>query len=96
MSDYRFNFDQADATLDTMYAINGRVRQGLDDLQRRVESSLQDWTGDAQTAYWQAKTEWNNQAAKMPVQLEAGRQTLLTISDNYGTTEERARRIWTV
>jgi ESAT-6 family protein len=96
MSDYRFDFNMADATLDTMQTINGRVRQGLDDMQRRVESTLQDWTGDAQTAYWQAKTEWNRQADQMPGQLETGRQTLLNISDNYGTTEQRAAQIWRV
>ncbi|HYQ63782.1 WXG100 family type VII secretion target [Actinophytocola sp.] len=94
MSDYRFDFNQADLTLDEMNAINGRVKTALADMERRVEQTLQYWDGDSQKMYYQAKAEWNAEAAKMPEQLEAGRQTLLAISDNYGTTEQRAARIW--
>ncbi|MFR9727732.1 WXG100 family type VII secretion target [Saccharopolyspora sp. MS10] len=94
MSDYRFDFNVADMTLDEMNSINARVRNALTDMESQVEKSLAEWTGVAQEAYWAAKAEWNQQAAQMPVYLESGRQTLLSISDNYGTTEQRARQIW--
>ncbi|MGW1680120.1 WXG100 family type VII secretion target [Saccharopolyspora antimicrobica] len=94
MSDYRFDFNVADMTLDEMNAVNGRVKNALADMEAQVERSLADWTGVAQDAYWSAKAEWNRQAAQMPVYLEAGRKTLLSISDNYGTTEQRAKQIW--
>lgn len=94
MSDYRFDFNVADMTLDEMHAINSRVKQALTDMESEVEKSLAEWTGAAREAYGQAKAEWNRQANQMPVYLESGRQTLLNISDNYGTTEQRARQIW--
>ncbi|ALG12017.1 WXG100 family type VII secretion target [Kibdelosporangium phytohabitans] len=94
MSDYRFDFNVADLTLDEMHAINGRVKTALADMERQVETTLADWTGAAREAYYAAKAEWNQQAQQMPVYLEAGRQTLLSISDNYGTTEQRAQQIW--
>ncbi|MEV0054402.1 WXG100 family type VII secretion target [Saccharopolyspora shandongensis] len=94
MSDYRFDFNVADMTLDEMNAVNGRVKSALADMEAQVERTLADWTGVAQEAYWAAKAEWNQQASQMPVYLESGRQTLLSISDNYGTTEQRAKQIW--
>lgn len=94
MSDYRFDFNVADMTLDEMNVVNARVRNALTDMEAEVEKSLADWTGAAQDAYWGAKREWNQQATQMPVHLESARKTLLSISDNYGTTEQRAKQIW--
>lgn len=94
MSDYRFDFNLADQTLDEMHAINGRVRAALSQMEQEVEKTLQEWDGPAREAYWTAKAEWNAQAGQMPVLLEQGRKTLLDISVNYGTTEDRARKIW--
>ncbi|ONI83118.1 WXG100 family type VII secretion target [Actinosynnema sp. ALI-1.44] len=94
MSDYRFDFNVADMTLDEMNAINNRVKTALTEMEAQVEKTLAEWTGAAQQAYYAAKAEWNQQAQQMPIYLEAGRQTLLSISDNYGTTEQRAQQIW--
>ncbi|WBB71948.1 WXG100 family type VII secretion target [Micromonospora sp. WMMD1128] len=94
MSNYRFDFNQADATLYDMNQINGRISSALDEMERNVERSLQEWTGDARSAYYVAKAEWRNAAGAMTVHLERARQTLLTISDNYGTTEQRHSKIW--
>ncbi|WBB80454.1 WXG100 family type VII secretion target [Micromonospora sp. WMMD882] len=94
MSNYRFDFNQADATLHDMHQINGRIASALDEMERNVERSLQDWTGDAQTTYYAAKAEWRGAAGAMSVYLEQARQTLLAISENYGTTEQRHTKIW--
>ncbi|SCF40092.1 WXG100 family type VII secretion target [Micromonospora matsumotoense] len=94
MSNYRFDFNQADATLYDMGRINGRISDALDEMERNVESSLQDWSGDAQTTYRDAKIEWRRAATAMTVHLDQARNTLLAISDNYGTTEQRHTRIW--
>ncbi|WKU05733.1 WXG100 family type VII secretion target [Micromonospora sp. HUAS LYJ1] len=94
MSNYRFDFNQADATLHDMNQINGRISNALDEMERQVERSLQDWTGDARSAYYAAKAEWRGAAGQMTVHLEQARQTLLRISDNYGTTEQRHAKIW--
>jgi WXG100 family type VII secretion target len=94
MSNYRFNFQVADYTLDGMHAINGQIKERLQSLEQVAESSLQDWTGDARAEYYAAKQRWNAAADEMTVHLDAARATLLNISDNYGTTEARARQIW--
>ncbi|MGP4014997.1 WXG100 family type VII secretion target [Saccharopolyspora sp. 5N708] len=94
MSDYRFDFNQANVAFEEMNAVNGRVRTALTEMERQVEATLSEWTGDAQNAYWIHKAEWNAAANQMPVHLDAGRQTLMSISDNYGTTEQRARQNW--
>ncbi|MFG1918544.1 WXG100 family type VII secretion target [Micromonospora sp. NPDC048898] len=94
MSDYRFDFNQADATLHDMNRINGRISSSLDEMEANVERSTQEWSGDARAEYAVAKIEWRNAANQMTVFLEQARQTLLQISDNYGTTEQRHTKIW--
>ncbi|MCA2217454.1 WXG100 family type VII secretion target [Jidongwangia harbinensis] len=94
MSNYRFDFSQADSTLYDMNQINTRIKTALSDMEQSVERSLQDWTGDAQTQYYASKQAWNQAANEMSVYLEQARSTLLNISDNYGTTEQRHAAIW--
>ncbi|BCJ67308.1 WXG100 family type VII secretion target [Polymorphospora rubra] len=94
MSNFRFDFNQADATLYDMNQINGRIVSALAEMERNVERSLQEWTGDAQSSYYVAKAEWNRSAQDMSVHLEQARRTLLAISDNYGSTESRHTKIW--
>ncbi|MGX4655170.1 WXG100 family type VII secretion target [Micromonospora sp. SCSIO 07396] len=94
MSNYRFDFNQADATLYDMNRVNGRISGALDEMERNVERSIEEWSGDARSAYHVAKAEWRSAADEMTVQLEQARRTLLAISDNYGTTEQRHTKIW--
>ncbi|MFV2009107.1 MULTISPECIES: WXG100 family type VII secretion target [unclassified Micromonospora] len=94
MSNYRFDFNQADATLYDMNQINGRIASALAEMERNVERSLEEWTGDARTSYYAAKLQWNQAAQDMSTYLEQARRTLLTISENYGTTEQRHTKIW--
>jgi len=94
VSNYSFDFVQADAVLTDMNGINGQIQSGLDEMEATVESSLADWTGAAQQQYYVSKAAWNAAADSMVGYLEQARQTLLTISDNYGTTEQRHAQIW--
>jgi WXG100 family type VII secretion target len=94
MSNYRFNFQTAEYTLDGMHGINSQIKERLLQLEQMAERSLQDWTGDARKEYYAAKQRWNAAADEMTTHLESARVTLLNISDNYGTTEARARQIW--
>jgi len=94
MSNYTFDFQQADATLYDMNQINTRIKTALADMERTVEASLVDWTGAAQAQYQVSKAVWNQSANQMSMYLEQARQTLLQISDNYGTTEQRHAQIW--
>lgn len=94
MSNYRFNFAQADAVLYDMNDINNRIKGALADMETNVERTLADWEGAAQAQYKVSKAAWNSAANDMTLYLEAARKTLLEISDNYGTTEQRATQIW--
>ncbi len=94
MSNYSFNFQQADAVLYDMNQINNKIKSGLAEMERTVEASLQDWTGAAQQQYYVSKAAWNQSANQMTVYLDQARVTLLQISDNYGTTEQRHSQIW--
>ncbi|SCE98128.1 WXG100 family type VII secretion target [Micromonospora haikouensis] len=94
MSNYRFSFTQADATLTDMNGINGRITSALAEMEGNVERTLGEWTGAAQEQYQVSKAAWNAAAAQMTVALDSARQTLLSIADNYGTTEQNAAKIW--
>ncbi|WP_018802519.1 WXG100 family type VII secretion target [Salinispora arenicola] len=94
MSNYTFDFRQADAVLHDMNQINTRIRSALEQMEQTVEASLAQWTGAAQAQYRVSKAVWNQSAGQMSVYLEQARRTLLQISDNYGTTEQRHAQIW--
>ncbi len=94
MSNYSFDFSQADATLTDMNSINTRIKSALEQMEQTVESSLAEWTGSAQQQYYISKTKWNQSANEMAVYLEQARSTLMQISENYGSTEQRHAQIW--
>lgn len=94
MSNYTFDFSQADAVLYDMNKINKDIQENLSAMEQSVERSLAEWTGAAQQQYYVSKAKWNQSAQEMTVYLEQARTTLLSISDNYGTTEQRHAQIW--
>ncbi|MFD9895273.1 WXG100 family type VII secretion target [Amycolatopsis sp. NPDC059027] len=77
-----------------MKSANARVKQALTDMEADVEKTLADWTGSAQTAYWDAKAVWNQQAAQMPVYLASAGQTLANIAQNYGVSDSQSAKLW--
>ncbi|BCJ52705.1 hypothetical protein Asp14428_41800 [Actinoplanes sp. NBRC 14428] len=94
MSNYRFDFNQADATLYDMNQINGRIKSALTEMEANVERTLAEWSGAAKSQYAVSKQAWNAAAQEMAVYLDQARVTLEQISDNYGTTEQRHAKIW--
>ena len=94
MSSYTFDFVQADAVLTDMSRINSQIQSALEEMEATVEASLAEWTGAAQQQYYVSKAAWNQAADSMVGYLDQARMTLLRISDNYGTTEQRHAMIW--
>ncbi|WP_127500458.1 WXG100 family type VII secretion target [Actinoplanes solisilvae] len=94
MSDYRFDFNQADAVLYDMDQHTKRINSALDEMEKSVEARMQDWDGAAKEQYAVSKAVWDQSAKEMGVFLDQARLTLLQISDNYGTTEQRQAQIW--
>lgn len=91
---YTFDFKQADATIYDMDHITQRINSALEEMEKAVEARMQDWDGTAKTQYAISKGQWDKSAAEMGVFLEQARLTLLQISDNYGTTEQRHAMLW--
>ncbi|BCY13394.1 WXG100 family type VII secretion target [Actinoplanes sp. L3-i22] len=94
MSSYKFNFTVADNTLDHMDTVNNNLKQALEELERNSRAHLQEWTGDAQTAYAHAEAEWRAGLQTMSQALQSGRVSLYNISEGYGGAEQRASQIW--
>lgn len=94
MSDYTFDFTQADATVYDMNQITQRINSALAEMETAVEARMQEWTGAAKSQYGVSKAQWDKSAGDMGVFLEQARLTLLQISDNYGTTEQRHAMLW--
>ena len=94
MSDFRFDFNQADATLYDINQVNQRIKQALTEMESSVEKHIADWTGAAREQYAVSKAVWDQSANEMAVFLDQARLTLLQISENYGSMEQRQASIW--
>lgn len=94
MTQYQFDFTLADVILDNMGQINTGIKTMLTDLESNVERSLSEWTGDAQTQYWDAKRQWNQAADKMPECLQRARQAFGEIAQGYNGAERQGAEMW--
>jgi WXG100 family type VII secretion target len=95
LSNFTFNFAQADAVLDDVARINQRINQALDELESNVERSLDAWESEeVKTLYQDTKRRWNQSAMQMNAFLETAQRTLLGVADNYGSTERANAGRW--
>jgi WXG100 family type VII secretion target len=93
-TDYRTGIPVALETARTMGHITTNIKDMLDELDRNVRSSLQDWTSDARNAYEASKLEWDAAAAQMPTSLAAAQTALGQIIDDFLRTEKYGMNIW--
>ncbi len=89
-------------------AVFGTLQQGEADFQRtysslqtevsslesQLRSSLSRWDGSAQTAYYQAQTQWNAAMANMAQILSQLGAVIGTANDNYLNAESRNTALW--
>jgi len=95
LSNFTFNFAQADAVLDDVARINQRINQALDELENNVERNLDAWESEeVKTIYQDTKRRWDQSAKQMNAFLERARLTLTSVSDNYGATERSNAARW--
>jgi WXG100 family type VII secretion target len=94
VSNYAFNFVQADVTVTEMQQINQRIVTALGDLDAMVQKSIAAWEGSARDQYYVSKGIWDQGAQEMMVAFEQARSTLVQIGDFYGTTEQRSTMLW--
>jgi WXG100 family type VII secretion target len=94
LTDYAIGIPVALETARTMGSITQNIKGMLDELDRNVRSSLQDWTSDAKDAYEASKLKWDAAAAQMPTSLAAAQTALGQIIDDYLRTEKYGMNIW--
>lgn len=66
----------------------------LDDLEKNLENNLSRWEGGAQTAYWEAKRQWDTAAAHIGQILNQLGVTIGEAHSNYSGAERANLNIW--
>lgn len=95
MSNFTFNFGQADAVMEDVARVNRQIAAALDELERSVESSLQGWESEeVKTVYQATKARWDQAALQMNAFLDRAQQALGSVRENYGITETRNAAKW--
>jgi len=88
MSDYvRAVFGTlAEGESDFQSAYNGLVST-VNDLDSQLRSKLSSWDGQAQAAYYQAKTTWDNAISDMGLVIQGLSRVIGNANSNYQATE---------
>jgi WXG100 family type VII secretion target len=71
-----------------------QLQSTLSTLASQLQSSLSQWTGSAQQAYYAAKRQWDAAAADMATVVSSLSQVVGTANHNYITTESRNAAMW--
>jgi early secretory antigenic target protein ESAT-6 len=66
----------------------------LTTLESQLQSSLAQWTGEAQTAYYAAKKKWDAAAADMATVVSQLGQVVGVANENYGAAERTNSAMW--
>ena len=63
------------------------VEDETNDLEKSLEAKLQEWDGDAKTAYWDAKAQWEKAIRELNGVLDQLHAAVQNVHDNYTATE---------
>jgi 6 kDa early secretory antigenic target len=70
------------------------LQSTLSTLEGQLQSSLSQWTGSAQQAYYAAKAKWDAAAADMATVVSQLGQVVGTANMNYQHAESMNRAMW--
>lgn len=82
------------AGIDALEGAQKALREELNDLESKLQSSLAQWDGAGQAAYREAKSKWDASAQKMAEVVLKMRSTLSMIDENYTSTERAVQGSW--
>jgi ESAT-6 family protein len=85
---------EAEAVSSAMQRASNQVSEQLSELERSAASKLSTWTGTAQHAYAQCKTEWDSAANQMQLVLARASRTLAEIAQNYQAVDQSNAGGW--
>jgi WXG100 family type VII secretion target len=74
--------------------VHATLTSTLEQLQRQLAQTLQDWSSDAQAAYAHCKSQWENDANDMASSLAAFGAFVDNARDHYLNTEAKNTGIW--
>ncbi len=95
MSDYTAVQFGAMQTAEGDFASTYQALQGtLTSLEAQLQSSLNQWTGEAQTAYYAAKKKWDAAAADMATVVSQLGQVVGVANENYMNAERTNTSMW--
>ncbi|MCP2343647.1 WXG100 family type VII secretion target [Actinomadura rupiterrae] len=66
----------------------------LSDLEKELEKHLQQWEGDAVSAYWDAKRQWDSAAQHIGTVLNQLGVVIGEAHQNYSAAERKNSGIW--
>jgi WXG100 family type VII secretion target len=90
MVQYRVNHVGVDQVYADMRSRTQQVQAMISDLERTSEATVAEWEGDAQQAYWAAKSEWNSAASNMAALADRMALNLNGINTNYQNADRGA------
>ena len=70
------------------------LQNTLNTLESELNSSLSEWTGSAQQAYFAAKREWDAAAADMATVVNSLGRVIGVANENYINAESVNRNMW--
>lgn len=70
------------------------LQNTLNTLESELNSSLSQWTGAAQQAYFAAKREWDTAAADMATVVNSLGRVIGLANENYMNTESANMKMW--
>ncbi len=95
MSEYTAVHFGAMQTAEADFAATYQALQGtLTTLEAQLQSSLNQWTGEAQTTYYAAKKKWDAAAADMATVVSALGQVVGVANENYMNAERANTSMW--
>jgi WXG100 family type VII secretion target len=82
---------QAEADFASVYQA---LQNTLNTLESELNSSLSEWTGAAQQAYFAAKQQWDAAAADMATVVNSLGRVIGVANENYMSTESANTKMW--
>ena len=76
---YQTNLGTADATGQAIQAISNKVNEGVNSMKQYAAQHLSEWTGSAQTSYYEVEQKWTVAQGEMAVALQAAQVALAEI-----------------
>lgn len=70
------------------------IAEALETLKASLDKLARDWNGEAQRAYAQAQTDWNQQMTELHGELDRARRNTTLANETMTEAQRTIRRMW--